>query len=70
MSFASIQRDVEAAVAALARVGADTVGWSDEQRQAFDQGRMKPLTEAAAKLITALRKAQEAQQKAERLLSG
>jgi len=69
MSFADAERQVEAAAAALARAGAGAPGWADEQRQTFETQRMKPLAGAAARLVTALRKAQEAQQATERLLA-
>jgi porphobilinogen deaminase len=70
VSFAEAERQVEAAAAALARAGTGAAGWADEQRQTFDTQRMKPLAGAAATLVTALRKAQEAQQAIERLLGG
>ena len=69
MSLADAERQVEAAAAALARVSAGAVGWADEQRQTFETQRMKPLTGAAVKLVTALRKAQEAQRAIDRLLA-
>lgn len=62
-------RAVEAAAAELKRAGAGASGWADGQRQEFDTQRMTPLTEAAPPLIAALRRAQDACARAERLLA-
>lgn len=70
MSFTETQHHVEAARAELARAGTEATGWADAQRERFDKDRLKPLAEAATKLITALGKAQEAQDKIQRLLAG
>jgi len=69
MTFPDTQRQVENAGAALARAAAHTPGWADQQRRDFDTHLMKPLADAAVVLSIVLRKAQEAQQKAERLMS-
>jgi hypothetical protein len=69
MTFQEEQRKVEVARAELARAHADATGWSGQERQRFDTQRMKPLADAAVQLTTALRRAQEAQAAAERLMS-
>ena len=62
-------RQVETARTELGKVARSTGGWSDQQRDAFDSQRMTPLDTAAARLLSALRKAQEQCAQAERLLS-
>jgi hypothetical protein len=68
MTFEEAQRKVENAQADFGRAQAATTGWSGQERQRFDTQRTKPLADAAAKLTTALRRAQEAQATAERLM--
>lgn len=62
-------REAQAARAELAKVASSTQGWSDRQRQAFDNQRLKPLADAGARLVAALQRAQEQCARAERLLS-
>jgi hypothetical protein len=62
-------RQVETARAELGKVSG-TDGWSDKQRHTFDSQRMKPLDTAGARLLSALQRAHEQCQQAERLLSG
>jgi hypothetical protein len=70
MTFHAAQSSVETAGAELARAREDTTGWSSPRRRAFDQEHLKPLADAAVTLITALKRVQEAQARAERLMSG
>jgi hypothetical protein len=59
MGFGQSLHDVERAVAALRRAGAEATGWSDQQRRLFDQQRMQPLVQAGDGLAATLRTADE-----------
>ena len=60
---------VEKATAALDKAVSSAEGWADDQRQAFDRGRVQPLKDAGTRLMTALQRAQDQLARAERLLS-
>jgi hypothetical protein len=62
-------RQTETARAELAKAASSTQAWSDQQRQSFDDQRMKPLADAGRQLSESLQKAQEQLGHAERLLS-
>lgn len=63
-------RLAECARADLAAVGRDTLGlWDDDRRELFDREHMDSLLGGGRDLIAALRKAQEAYDRAERILS-
>lgn len=68
MSLEQPLRDVEAELAALARVAGSTPAWADQQRQAFDKGTMAPLDQAGRRMLAALGRAQEQCARAEQLL--
>ena len=46
-------RHAETARVELRKVAGSTQGWADQQRQSFDDQRMKPLADAVDRLITA-----------------
>lgn len=69
MSLQEPIRKVESARIELNRVAANTQGWSDGQRADFDNQRMKPLSDAGARMAAALMKAQEQCVAARRLLA-
>jgi hypothetical protein len=55
--------------AELARVRESTAtAWSDELRQKFDRARLDPMDEAVARLLTAMRRAQDQFASAQRIL--
>ena len=63
-------KGAEQAASDLVRVGKETAhAWADGQRVEFDEGRTKPLLQAAQNLASALRVAQAAYRDAERILS-
>lgn len=67
MSLDAVIRQVEQAKSELAKAVATATGWSDQQRESFDQQRMRPLNDVAARLATALRRAEEQIKAAARL---
>jgi len=70
MIFQDELRRLELARADLARARAGPAGWSDQLRRRFDANRMEALTDAGARLATALADAQQKFEAAERLISG
>lgn len=68
MTLENTLRQVETARAELAKAVGNAGGWSDQQRRTFDSQRVGPLDTAGARLLDALRKAQERCARAERLL--
>jgi hypothetical protein len=68
MSFQETQQRVESARADLAHAQDDAAGWADEQRRKFDANRMKPLADAGVRFTTALQRAREQAEAAERLM--
>ena len=62
-------RQTETAGVELAKASGSTQAWADQQRQSFDDQRLRPLAEAGRRLAEALRKADEQLAQAERLLS-
>ena len=52
----------------LNRARSGSEGWSDDLRERFDAARFRPLTDAGARVVQALKKAQEQCAAAERLL--
>ena len=69
MSLQAPIRKIESARIELNRVAVNTQGWSDGQRAAFDNQRMKPLAVAGGRLTAALMKANEQCEAARRLLA-
>jgi hypothetical protein len=61
--------ELERARAELARVRESTAtGWSDKLRQQFDRGRLDPIDDAVARLVIAVRRAQDQVTSAQRIL--
>lgn len=69
MTFQEPLRAAETAQAKLARAQATTAGWAGGERHAFDTHRIKPLSEAAVMLITALKHAEDQSAAVARLLA-
>lgn len=59
MSLDNAIRQVESAQIELRSVASGAEGWKDSQRDDFDKQRMKPLDEAASRLLAALQRANE-----------
>lgn len=59
MSLDNTIRQVESAQIGLRSVASGAEGWKDRQRDEFDNQRMKPLDDAASRLLVALRRANE-----------
>lgn len=51
--------ELQRALADLRRARDETTAWSDEGRRVFDEQRLDPLDEAGARILAAIRKAQE-----------
>lgn len=68
MRFSDAVARTTAARALLDRASRDSERWSDDLRQRFDAQRLKPLHAAGSSLETALKKAQQECEAAERLL--
>ena len=68
MRFQESLQLAQEAQAELERARSGSEGWSDELRQRFDAARFRPLVEAGASVVQALKKAQEQCAAAERLL--
>jgi hypothetical protein len=61
--------ELERARAELARVRESTAAtWSDKLRQEFDRGRLDPIDDAVARLVIAVRRAQDQFTSAHRIL--
>ncbi|MFZ6005560.1 MAG: hypothetical protein ACOYXM_16680 [Actinomycetota bacterium] len=70
MAFAQPLHDLQRALAALRHVATEATGWSDQQRQRFDQQRIQPLEQAGDVLAVALRSADESIARAQGALRG
>jgi len=68
MRFQESLQLAQEAQAELERARSGSEGWSDDLRQRFDAARFRPLTDAGARVVQALKKAQEQCAAAERLL--
>lgn len=51
--------ELQRALADLRRARDETTAWSDEGRRVFDEQRLDPLDEAGARILSAIRNAQE-----------
>ncbi len=69
MTLENALREVETARVQLRAVASRAQGWADNQREQFDKQRMKPLDDAAARLIAALQRANEQCQAAMSMLA-
>lgn len=69
MTLENTLREVETAHVQLRAVASSAQGWADNQREQFDKQHMKPLDDAAARLIAALQRANEQCQAAMRMLA-
>ena len=59
MSLSDVARQVEQARTELTKAAANATAWQDIQRESFDQTRLKPLNDVAARLTAALQRAEE-----------
>ena len=67
MNLSEPIRVVETALGNLSRASADSSGWSDRQRAAFDAQRLTPLLEAGRQLTAALKSTQDQVDRADRM---